>query len=416
MDFGITTTGFNKPTLNDVKNLIKADIISVYSDADFNSSTGLQQLMTVFSNRLYDLYDLYESLYLIRDVNQCTGIALDYALTLLNMQRKLPTYSYILGVYITGGGDGDTVPTGTIEVRLTNNTAVTFTNTQDYVLDSSGSAQIVLQSSVKGAMTGLIENLEVISTYNGVSVAFTQGVTSGQDLETDNEFLIRKEKKAAVTLSSTEAGIRNALLVLNDTFKESYGNYLTYIDVVSNRLGITDSRGRPPHSVEVIVKPLDEGSFNSSGVGQLVADTIYTSVGGGITIYGANSDVYSVVDDKSRTHNVQFTKPVAVSIAAEVVLYPLATLSTEEEDALRTSIKESMSAAVAALDIGQNVVVIGNDGLSSLVQSDLLNYATIALGKEGESCDKQYIDINDGDTDIPEYAELLGSNVTVTVA
>lgn len=416
MDFGITTTGFNKPTLNDVKNLIKADIISVYSDADFNSSTGLQQLMTVFSNRLYDLYDLYESLYLIRDVNQCTGIALDYALTLLNMQRKLPTYSYILGVYITGGGDGDTVPTGTIEVRLTNNTAVTFTNTQDYVLDSSGSAQIVLQSSVKGAMTGLIENLEVISTYNGVSVAFTQGVTSGQDLETDNEFLIRKEKKAAVTLSSTEAGIRNALLVLNDTFKESYGNYLTYIDVVSNRMGITDSRGRPPHSVEVIVKPLDEGSFNSSGVGQLVADTIYTSVGGGITIYGANSDVYSVVDDKSRTHNVQFTKPVAVSIAAEVVLYPLATLSTEEEDALRTSIKESMSAAVAALDIGQNVVVIGNDGLSSLVQSDLLNYATIALGKEGESCDKQYIDINDGDTDIPEYAELLGSNVTVTVA
>lgn len=416
MDFGITTTGFNKPTLNDVKNLIKADIISVYSDADFNSSTGLQQLMTVFSNRLYDLYDLYESLYLIRDVNQCTGIALDYALTLLNMQRKLPTYSYILGVYITGGGDGDTIPAGTIEVRLTNNTAVTFTNTQDYVLDSSGSAQIVLQSSVKGAMTGLIENLEVISTYNGVSVAFTQGVTSGQDLETDNEFLIRKEKKAAVTLSSTEAGIRNALLVLNDTFKESYGNYLTYIDVVSNRMGITDSRGRPPHSVEVIVKPLDEGSFNSSGVGQLVADTIYTSVGGGIAIYGANSDVYSVVDDKSRTHNVQFTKPVAVSIAAEVVLYPLATLSTEEEDALRTSIKESMSAAVAALDIGQNVVVIGNNGLSSLVQSDLLNYATIALGKEGESCDKQYIDINDGDTDIPEYAELLGSNVTVTVA
>lgn len=416
MDFGITTTGFNKPTLNDVKNLIKADIISVYSDADFNSSTGLQQLMTVFSNRLYDLYDLYESLYLIRDVNQCTGIALDYALTLLNMQRKLPTYSYILGVYITGGGDGDTIPAGTIEVRLTNNTAVTFTNTQDYVLDSSGSAQIVLRSSVKGAMTGLIENLEVISTYNGVSVAFTQGVTSGQDLETDNEFLIRKEKKAAVTLSSTEAGIRNALLVLNDTLKESYGNYLTYIDVVSNRMGITDSRGRPPHSVEVIVKPLDEGSFNSSGVGQLVADTIYTSVGGGITIYGANSDVYSVVDDKSRTHNVQFTKPVAVSIAAEVVLYPLATLSTEEEDALRTSIKESMSAAVAALGIGQNVVVIGNNGLSSLVQSDLLNYATIALGKEGESCNKQYIDINDGDTDIPEYAELLSSNVTVTVA
>lgn len=107
------------------------------------------------------------------------------------------------------------------------------------------------------------------------------------------------------------------------------------VRVFENTSGTTDSDGRPPHSVEVVV---------SGGADAVVARAIYDAKGAGIHTYGLDSE--TVQDAYGIPVTVNFTRPAPVYIWLEV------TLTAAAEETLPQDYVAMVKAAIVAAGAG----------------------------------------------------------------
>ena len=211
----------------------------------------------------------------------------------------------------------------------------------------------------------------------------------GQDVESDAEFKIRRREEVA------KAGAATPNAIFADV---SDVENVSAVVVFFNNLDITDTEGRPPHSVDIVVQDGDEDE---------IATAIFQTVGGGITFVGDITK--SVTDSQGIPQEIKFSRPTEVDIYVEVDL-------VVDSNLFPVDGTDQVEAAILAygnsLTIGQDVVVYGSDPSLSCSFGEIpgITDYTIRVGKTAGPTTDDNIDI-----ELREVPIFDSSRTTVVV-
>jgi uncharacterized phage protein gp47/JayE len=163
--------------------------------------------------------------------------------------------------------------------------------------------------------------------------------TEGRDVETDDEFRLRRVQSLRVIGAATVPAIEARIL------QEVDG--VTAVTVKDNRTDGT-VEGRPPHSFESIVT-YPEGD---AVIEQAIADKIWEVGGAGIQTHGDISK--TVIDSSGDSHIVKFSRPEDryVHINIEISLYDEEIFPTDGEDAIKQALEDYGN----TLRVGEDVI------------------------------------------------------------
>lgn len=458
MAFGVTSTGFNRKRLDDVKTEIEDAQRTAFGDnVNLLPESVLGQLNGIFAEREALLWELAEAVFNSQYPQTAQDVPLDNVASITGTIRKDPSKSQIAGQLLFGTagtfiGVGSIIsvsgsPTsrfltladvtlvagvdeiqkisysadaasGSFDINIAGLTttilaaddaatiltkleathgAGTFTVTGSqtaatgititYILDTAagfgkrnvailtitansildgGASPVILtpstitegvpqgEANAEGETEGEFQanagTLSVIETpiAGWAATANPLDAVIGQGVEDDAEFRIRRKEEVAKAGAATPDAVRADLLSVND---------VTAVVVFFNNLDIIDLDGRPPHSVDIVIKDGDEDE---------IATAIFGTVGGGITFVG---DISKVVKDSQNFDNtIKFSRPTPIAIHVEFDL-------SIDVDLFPVDGVAQVAAAILvygnALDIGADVVVFGSDPILSCAVQDI---------------------------------------------
>jgi uncharacterized phage protein gp47/JayE len=144
---------------------------------------------------------------------------------------------------------------------------------------------------------------QIVSTINGWTKVYNPvGGTIGRDQETDDELRLRYNTGVFRLGAGTLESIKANLL-------QNVPN-ITNLEVYENENDVTDSDGRPPHSIEVIAYGGDPVE---------IANEIFLTKAAGIDTFG--SVAVNVKDSSGYTHSIYFNRPVPAYIWVKIGVY-----------------------------------------------------------------------------------------------
>lgn len=404
MTYGCTPNGFVKKPMSVIQEEIKAIILGIDSEAVFDERSLYGQFMLNMSERESDLWNVLEAVYSSRSITHAEDVSLDELIALINMKRLEAVPSRIIGVKIYGT-EGIVIPAGfTIVSNI--NPDIKYVTELEYTIPVAGFVTADFVCTLTGPNTGLAGTVTTIETYiDGVtSVEQPNPVSPGRDRESNSAVKNRRLDNISTVNASTVAGITQALMDLN---KDETKPTLTYIDCIVNDLSVTDTRGRPPHSIEVVIEQQDAPTNSRD---QEIAQTIFTAHGAGATIYGDGSAPnFTVYDRRNRVHISTFTRPLDVPIYASVDLTVKSLLTAAEKDSLKASIQ----AWGMSLGVGKDVNVLGFNGLASQIQNEKIISINSAFVGKTNPPSLTFIDIEDGLLAKPEKSTWALGNITI---
>jgi uncharacterized phage protein gp47/JayE len=194
---------------------------------------------------------------------------------------------------------------------------------------------VTMTATTTGPIAAPANSLTVIDTpVAGLTSTFnTEDANLGRDIETDTELKIRRVEDLEVAGAATLEAIRANLQATTG---------VTTAIVFQNNSDITDTEGRPAHSVEAVV---------IGGTDADIADTLFNSVAAGITYHGSVTEV--VTDSQGFSQTIKFSRPTEVEITLEVDLTVDGSFPTDGI----AQVEAAILAYGAALEISQDVIV-----------------------------------------------------------
>lgn len=336
MAFGVVPEGFSRKLVSDLLTDIENDqrtnidpLLNLLPDSVFGQMNG------IYADRLRELWEVAEAVYNAWNPDAATGAALDAVAAITGALRLAATNSTVeLTVELEAG---TTLAIG----RLVSSsvTGVQFT-TIEAITNSTGSTQFLTvnaQSVDTGPVAGPAGSLTVIDTpvTGWLSVNNTLDAELGTNIETDDDFRIRREELLRTTGAATLEAIRAAVRALDGVVQAF---------VFENVTLVTDGNGLPGKAFEVVV---------SGGDNQEIADTIFATKPVGILAHGAVTE--QVVDSQGFSYDIEFSRPaeklifVDVTVQYDPLLYPI-----DGDD----QVKDAIVAEGAELLIGEDVIYV----------------------------------------------------------
>lgn len=340
MSYGVTSTGFVAKRLAD----IKAELEAAYRAA-FGAAINLEpqsifgQQIGIHSEREALIWELAEAVYNARRPDTAEGVNLNDCVSLTNVTR-LPATKSVVAVRILGT-DGTVIPAGTFIMSVEGNAASRFVSLIGGTIGetTTGLLDLDFEAETAGAVTAPTGTLTVIETpISGVtSAANTADADVGRELETDAQLRIRRLVAMNRPGTATANGIRNAILEVDAVIQAN---------VIENDTNITDTGGRPPHSVQSVV---------SGGADADIAAAILSAKAGGIQTYGDVS--IDVVDSQGMTHEINFSRPSEVPIYLRITVTP----NTDPNEGLTYPANGDAAIETAVLAFVEANYVLGHD-------------------------------------------------------
>lgn len=337
MSFGLTSTGFNRKTVDDLLAEIEASEKSLIDpELDVSSETPVGQLNGIFASKLGEVWELAEAV----NANQYPDTASDFGLV---------GVASITGTFPRGATEGTvtldlslnagvTVPAGSI-AEVAGDSTNRWVTLAD-ATNSTGGPTVVpvaAEAEVAGTVVANAGTITVISTpiAGWTDVTNPLDAVPGTEIDTDAQLRLRREAELSLAGSATVNAIRADLLQVED---------VTSVTVFHNPTDAVDVNGLRPHSVEAIVL---------GGTDVAVAAALFDTVAGGIRTEGSITEI--VTDDQGFSQSVSFSRPTDVDIFLEIDLDIDASEYPVTGDAL-------IAAAVALFgatdyDVGDDVVL-----------------------------------------------------------
>src|SRR5579859_3935544 len=292
-DYGVTPQGFVLKPMTVIVDELQNDLKSVFGNQiDLGAETVFGQFVGVISERVSDIWELSQASYNSRFRSSASGVSLDNVGDLTGVKRIGPATSI---VYVTAIGIPGTVLSAGRIFSVTG-TGAKFTTIADATLDGSGSANILCQSVDEGPIPAPAGTLTTIETpVSGLtSVTNTLDAKLGRLIETDPAYRIRQSNENGAAGSSTFEATRTDILEV-DGVLEAF--------VYENDTDSTDGYGRPPHTIEAVVRGGDDDAVRSAIFGSKAAgiDTVGTTVG-------------TVTDSQLTTHTIRFNRPTEKNV------------------------------------------------------------------------------------------------------
>lgn len=226
---------------------------------------------------------------------------------------------------------------GILSIRTTAKGETFTTEAQNITISSIGTP-IRFRCVTVGAIDPDIGTINQISTsipgWTGVLNQYAASV--GQDAETDTH-LRQRWNRSLFSRGSTNIDAIAEALADNVTG-------VTTVKVYENRTDVTDTDGRPPHSIEAIV----EGGENDD-----IAKVIWKTKAGGINTYGTEQG--TTIDANGTEQTLYFNRPSPVKIWLKVVI------SENPDETLAPAAVQQIAAALLAKGqeqaVGEDVIL-----------------------------------------------------------
>lgn len=191
----------------------------------------------------------------------------------------------------------------------------------------------------------------------------------GNDQETDAELELRRVQEVQIAGAATPDAIRADLLQVQG---------VTAVVVFFNNTQITDSEGRPPKTVDLVVENGDEDQ---------IADAVFGTVAAGIGYVGDITK--NVLDSQGFQNEVKFSRPTDVDIWVEIDLivdlskFPQDQTLPTPSDKGRAEVADAVITYGDILGIGEDIIVNGstpNLGCAFQDVPGIIDY-TLRVGK-----------------------------------
>lgn len=243
-----------------------------------------------------------------------------------------------LGAAMTASGHTVTNDGAQLRIRANGRESFTLQVTSNLQITRLGTPALA-HALDSGAITAAVGELSTIVTLvpGWDTVSNLQVASVGRLVETDSELRARYKtgvyRLGAATLPAIEANINSLVLGV------------TSVKVFENDDDVTDSVGRPPHSIHVVV----EGGLDVD-----IAETIFQYKAGGIDTHG--SVVVDVTDTEGTDHEIRFDRPTPRYIWVKAVV----TVMTSGEETFPpdglSRIRANILAEGEALNVGRDVI------------------------------------------------------------
>ncbi len=366
MDYGLTATGFVPKTLEIILDDLTAAVRSVIGVLPTGT---LLKFLGILAERYAELWELLELVYASQDpdsvagqaqdaLNAITGTTREAAkestvtltltgtpLTLVPDESKakrivtgdkfqtigdvtiiaattwVTATAYVAGdrrtnagrvyVCIIGGTSGSG-PTTTAE-DITDNTAH-----WRYIGEGTGVVDVAAKATVTGPVEAISGEITEIDTpvVGWESVKNLRDADVGSDIESNEEYRVRREEELAQAGTGTGPAIRAAMRDPNNV------PGVISVTVFVNDTDLTDVDGMPPKSVEVLIRGGEDAD-----IGQVLLD----NVSGGIETYG-NTSVF-VTDDEGFEQELFFSRPIEKLIYVDATYVKIAAKYPSDGDA-----------------------------------------------------------------------------------
>jgi len=209
----------------------------------------------------------------------------------------------------TVAGTSGSGPSGTTQGATEADGSVTWR----HMGSGTGAVDAEAENTVTGPVGAVALSILTIETpvSGWDSVINLTDAVPGTDIETDEDFRVRRVDELAKPGTGTPEAIRADIL--------SVAGVIT-CTVFNNPTDVTDPDGVPPHSVEVLVK---------GGDNQAIWDQLWLSVPAGIGSYG--TEVGTAVDSEGVSQPVAFSRAAPIEIYVDVELtYDASTYGTDD--------------------------------------------------------------------------------------
>lgn len=337
MSFGLTITGFNRKTIQDILDEIEASELSIIDpEMDVSSETPIGQLNGIIAAKLGEVWELAEAVNANQYPDTASDAGLDGVASITGSFRRGATEGTVsLDLSLNAGV---TVPAGSI-AEVAGDSTNRWVTLADAVNSSGGPAVVPVEAEaeVAGNVVANAGTITVISTPVAGWTAVTNPLDAdpGDDIDTDTQLRLRREQELSRAGSATVNAIRADLLAVTD---------VDSVTVLDNPTDVVDGNGLRPHSVEAIVL---------GGTDADVAAGLFDTVAGGIRTEGSTTE--TVEDDQGFSHSISFSRPTEVEIWLEIDI----DIDADEYPATGDDLVKAAVAAFgdANYDVGDDVVL-----------------------------------------------------------
>jgi uncharacterized phage protein gp47/JayE len=383
VSFGVVSTGFSRPSLNELIEDVWDIFAAAFGD-DISRAPGTPQAQLV--GNLAAMFDIAwqaaEDLYNQNRPSTAQGVPLTQLGAFIGIDRLDPTVSIVIAT-VTG-------PPGTPVLTsqfVRSDSGDLFRPTFDTEISGLGTVTLGFAAFQTGPIVCAAGELtEIVSAGTGWA-SITNGVGTGDvggqlgsDGESDEAF---RQRYAA----STELQATNILESL-------YAALLAINGVTQVRIYVNDTAGtvagRPAHSYEVVI----EGGADAD-----IAEAIWAHHPAGITLFGSTTE--NITDSQGQTQAINFSRPTPVDIVVAITTATGADFPSTGVDDIKAAI---VSFGPGQFGIGDDVNVARLYTPANSVQGHVISALTIDGGTADVTIDED------------EVARFTTANITVNGA
>jgi hypothetical protein len=305
--YGVTPTGFNRPTLQELKAQIEADQLSEISPTlDVSSDALVGQMNGIFARQLDIAWEALETGYHGFDPDAAEDVLLVSLAKLTGTERRAATASIV--ACTVGLDEGTTLEAGVHFAHVQDKPDVRFTPKENFTAPSDGlHTGVTFVCEHVGPVAAAAGTLTVIATpvVGWSSITNPLDAALGRNVDTDEELRVRREQQLTRGGSSTVSAIRADLLELEA---------IETVVMFENVSDAFDANGLPPHSFEAVIWDGSPPSVANDAIAQAIWDTKPS----GIRSFGFVSG--TATDEDGATQVVQFSRATVRNVFVDYTL------------------------------------------------------------------------------------------------
>jgi len=317
MTFGMTSTGFNRKRLADIKTDIETALKAVFGEnIDLEPQSVFGQFVGLMAEGFADQWESQENVYNSQYPDTASDNQLSNVVKLNGLTRLAATKATVTATL--SGISGTLVPLGS--EMSTSDTGTVFVTLAGATIGGGGTIDVETESKEAGFFEAAAGTLTIIDTpvYGWTGVTNASDAIAGRAEETDTALRLRQSE-------STEQAGQNSADALSAQLKNLSG----VVDalVFENKTNVVDALGIPPHEFECFVK---------GGTGTEIADTIWINTPVGIQSHG---DILVVVEDaQGFDQNVYYSVPSDVNIYVKADITVDSSFPASGSDDIKSSV------------------------------------------------------------------------------
>ncbi|NFH34462.1 hypothetical protein FC976_18530 [Clostridium sporogenes] len=324
----IDSSGFHMPTYIDIRDKLIEDAKSIFGqDIYLGEDSQDYQWISTVSEKLYDAFQIAQSVYNNRGPNVAIGSGLDSIVKINGIKRKPHTYSkckvIASGVKNTNIKNGIALDKGNIKWNLPPNVTI----------PESGQIEVMSVCQIPGPIVANPGDITEIynPTFGWNGVYNEESAELGSYIEDDPKLRKRQSQSTAQASSSILEGTRGAVAQVNKVRRSR---------VYENDTNQINELGLPEHSITVVAE---------GGRDEEIANAIFIHKGPGCF---TNGDItIKVTDEKREVTPIRFFRPTYINIEVTINIKPLNGYTTDTTE----SIKKNLQTYLNSMEIGANL-------------------------------------------------------------